>query len=88
MVKSTTRFNIDFIQDLFRWIFFLSQIAILSYAGRFWWSIIQVVFIVPITFYTFFHGVYDFGPKHCKQSFLSILKNPVPGVEFEGRIGE
>jgi hypothetical protein len=29
-----------------------------------------------------------FGPKHCKQSFLDILKNPVSGVEFEGRIGE
>jgi hypothetical protein len=67
---------------------FLSRIAILSYAGWFWWSIIQVVFIVPIMFYTFFWGIYDFRPKHCKQSFLDILKNPVPGVEFEGLIGE
>ncbi len=36
----------------------------------------------------FFLYVYDFGPKHCKQSFFDILRNPVPGIEFDGRIGE
>jgi hypothetical protein len=35
-----------------------------------------------------FWRIYSFWPKDCKQSFLDILKNPVPGVEFEGRIGE
>jgi len=59
-----------------------------SYVGRFWWSLIQIVFVIPITFYTFFKHVYDFGPKHRKRSFLDILLNPVPGVEFDGRLGE
>ena len=49
---------------------------------------IQIVFVIPITFYTFFKHVYDFGPKHRKRSFLDILLNPVPGVEFDGRLGE
>jgi len=52
------------------------------------WSLIQVFFIVPITIYTFFRGVYDFGPKHCKRTLFDILLNPVPGIEFEGRLGE
>jgi hypothetical protein len=38
--------------------------------------------------YTFFWSVYDFGPKHCKRSLFDILRNPVPGIEFEGRPGE
>jgi len=59
-----------------------------SYAGRFWWSLIQIVFVIPITFYTFFKHVYDFGPKHRKRSFLDIHWNPVPGVEFDGRLGK
>ena len=88
MFKSATRFTIDFIQDLCQWLPFLLRIAIFSYTGRFWRSILQVVFIIPITLYTFFQGVYDFGPKHCKRSFLDIMRNPVPSVEFEGRIGE
>jgi hypothetical protein len=86
--KSATRFTIDFIQDLYRWILFLLRIAIFSYTGRFWWSILQVVFIITITLDTFFQGVYDFGPKHRKRSFFDIMSNPVPSVEFEGRIGE
>ena len=87
-LKSATSFTIDFIQDLYRWILFLLRIAIFSYTGRFWWFILQVVFIVPITLYTFFRGIYDFGPKHCKRFFLKIIRNPVPGEEFVGRIGE
>ena len=86
--KSATRFTIDFIQDLYQWIKFLLRIAICSYTGRFWWFMLQIIFIIPITFYTFFHGVYSFGPKHRKRSFFDILKNPVPGIEYEGRIGE
>jgi hypothetical protein len=43
---------------------------------------------VPITFYSFFRYVYDFGPKHCKRIFYNIIINPVPGVEFEGCLGE
>jgi hypothetical protein len=32
--------------------------------------------------------VYDFGPKCCKRTFFDILLNPVPGIEFEGRLSE
>jgi len=43
----------------------------------------MIVFIVPITFYTFYKSIYDFGPAHRKRSFIDILSQPVPGVEFE-----
>jgi hypothetical protein len=46
------------------------------------------IFIIPIVLYTFFHGVYNVGPKHCQQCLINILLNPVPGIEFEGRISE
>ena len=81
-------FAIDLVQDLYQWSRFISWIAISSYTGRFWWPILQVIFVVPITLYTFFWSVYDFGPKHCKRSLFDILRNPVPGIEFEGRPGE
>ena len=81
-------FAIDLVQDLYQWSRFISWIAISSYTGRFWWSILQVIFVVPIMLYTFFWSVYDFGPKHRKRSLFDILRNPVPGIEFEGRPGE
>jgi hypothetical protein len=70
------------------WTCFLSWIAISSRVGHFLWSLIQVFFIIPITIYTFFKGVYDFGPKSCRRSFFDILSNPVPGIEFEGRLSK
>jgi hypothetical protein len=84
----TVQFALHFVQDLYHWSRFLSWLMLSSYAGKFWWSLIQVVFVIPITFYTFFRHVYDFGPRHRKRSFLDILWNPVPGVEFDGRLGE
>jgi hypothetical protein len=48
----------------------------------------KIVVIVPFTFHGFFWYVYNFGPKHRKQSRYDILLNPVPEEEFEGRIGE
>jgi hypothetical protein len=84
----TFRFAIDLVQDLHQWSRFISWITTSSYTGRFWWSIFQVIFVVPITLYTFFQAIYDFGPKHRKRSLLDILRNPVPGIEFEGRPGE
>ncbi len=44
--------------------------------------------MVPITFITFFQYVHYLGPKHCKRFLFDILSNPVPGVKFDGRIGE
>ena len=84
----TFQFAIDLVQNLYQWSRFISWIAISSYTGRFWWSIFRVIFVVPITLYTFFRTIYDFGPKHRKQSLFDILRNPVPGIEFEGRSGE
>ncbi len=86
--KRHGNFSIEFIQELYQWIRFLFWITISSYTGRVWGSLIQALFILPIRFYTFFWYVYDFGPKHCKWSLLDILMNPVPGVEFEGWLGE
>ncbi len=60
----------------------------MSYTGRFWWSILHWIFIVPIILFTFFRNVYNFGPKHRKRSLFEILCNPVPGIEFAGRLAE
>ncbi len=43
---------------------------------------------MPIVLLTFFCGVYNFGPKHVRRSLFNILLNPVPGIEFEGLVGE
>jgi hypothetical protein len=86
--KGLGYFSIELFQELYQWICFLFWIAISNYSGHFWWSLIEALFIVPISFYTFFWYVYNFGPKHCKWSLLNIIMNSVPGVEFEGRPGE
>ncbi len=33
-------------------------------------TVLCIVFIVPIVFYTFYKSIYDFGPKHRKRSFI------------------
>jgi hypothetical protein len=71
-----------------QWIGFLFWLFLSSYTGRFWLAILCWLFIVPITFITFFWRVYNFGPKHCKRSVFDILCNPVPGIEFDGCSGE
>ena len=80
--------SVGILQESIRWTGFITWIAITSQMGRFIWSLIQVFFTVPITIYIFFWGVYDFGPKHRKRTLFDILLNPVPGIEFEGRLGE
>jgi hypothetical protein len=79
---------VGILHESIQWTCFLTWIAITSRMGHFIWSLIQFFFIVPITIYTFFGGVYDFGPKCHKRMFFDILLNPVPGVEFEGRLSE
>jgi hypothetical protein len=79
---------VGILQESIQWTCFLTWIAITSRMERFTWSFIQVFFIVPITIYTFFREVYDFGPKHRKRTLFDILLNPVPGIEFERRLGE
>jgi hypothetical protein len=79
---------VGILHESIQWTCFLTWIAITSQMGCFIWSLIQFFFIVPITIYTFFWGVYDFGPKCCKGTFFDILFNPFSGVEFEGRLSE
>jgi hypothetical protein len=74
------------IQQAFHWMGYFFWMFITSYLGRFWWSVLLWIFIVPINLFTFFWSIYTFGPKHCKQSLIEILCNPVPGIEFKGRI--
>ena len=79
---------VGILHESIRWTGFLTWIAITSRMGCVMWSLIQVFFIIPIMIYTFFWGVYDFGPKSCKRTLFDILLNPVPGIEFEGRLSE
>ncbi len=88
MVIQSICFFFGIIHELIQWTRFLSWIAISSWIGCFWGNLIQIFFIIPITIYTFFQGVYDFGPKHRKWSLLGILWNPVPGIEYEGQLGK
>jgi hypothetical protein len=74
--------------EVIQWMSVLAWKFISSYSGCFWLSILHWIFIVPIVLYTFFHGVYNFGPRHCQWSFIGILFNPVPGIEFERRTTE
>jgi hypothetical protein len=76
------------IQRKIQWISFLFWLFVFGYSGRFWLQVLHWIFIVPITFITFFQYVYNFGPKHHKWSLFGILSNPVPGVKFDGGIGE
>jgi hypothetical protein len=76
------------IQQIIEWIGFLFWLFISSYSGRFWLQVLCWIFIVPITFITFFQYVYNFRPKHRKWSLFNILSNPVPGIKFNERIGE
>ncbi len=80
-------FNQGILQTI-QWIGFLFCLFVSSYSGCFWLQVLQWTFMVPITSITFFQYIYNFGPKHCKQSLFDILSNPVPGVEFDGRIGK
>jgi len=93
LIQATlTMCNVGFlfqtIQYSIQWIGFLFWLFVSSFTGRFWMQILRWLFIVPITFLAFFRHVYNFGPKHRKQSLFDILRNPVPSVEFDGRIGE
>jgi hypothetical protein len=70
----------------------VTHLFVTTRLGQIIWSflvtILCLVFIVPIVFHSFYKSVYDFGPKHCKQSFWEILTQPVPGIKFEGHLGK
>jgi hypothetical protein len=87
-MKCILSFLSQIIHEVFQWMSFLAWKFISSYSGCFWLSILRWILIVPIVLYTFFHGVYNFGPQHRQWSFTDILFNPVPGIEFEGHTTE
>jgi hypothetical protein len=60
----------------------------MGYTGCFWWTVLQTIFVVPVMFYSFFQYVCNFGPKHCKWTLYNIIMNPVPEVDFKGRLRE
>jgi hypothetical protein len=76
------------IKQAFHWMGFLFWMFMTSYTGHFWWSILHWIFIVPIILFTLFQNLYNFGPKHCKQSLFEILCNPDPGIEFAGQLAK
>jgi hypothetical protein len=83
-MKCIFSFLSQIIHKIIQWMSFLAWKFISSYCGHFWLSILCWIFIVPIVLYTFFPGVYNFGLQHHQRSFIDILFNPVPGIEFEG----
>ena len=80
-------FTASLFKQAIQWLLFVVNLFLTTKFGRAIWSIIStvlcIVFIVPIVFYTFYKSIYDFGPAHRKQSFIDILSQPVPGIDFE-----
>ena len=79
ILPATMRFTASFIKQAFQWFLFVVNLFLTTKFGRTLWSIILtvlcIVFIVLIVFFTFYKSIYDFGPKHCKQSFIDILSH-------------
>ena len=46
-----------------------------------WWPL-QLILCGPIALYSFFKGVYEFGPAHRQRSLWQILMQPEPPAEF------
>ncbi len=88
ILPATISFMASLIKQVILWLFFVVNLLLITRPGRALWSILLtvlcIVLIVPIVFYTFYKSIHDFGPKHHKQSFMDILKTrPVLGIEFE-----
>ncbi len=87
ILPATISFMASSIKQAILWLFFVVNLLLTTRPGQAFWSIlltvICIVFIVPTIFYTIYTSIYDFGPKHCKQSFIDILTQPIPGIKFE-----
>jgi hypothetical protein len=92
LLSATIFFTASFIKQAIQWPLYLAYVFLTTKFGQALWfvtsTVLCTVFIVPIVFYTFYKRVYDFGPKHRKRTFIDIITNPVPGIEFKGRLGE
>ena len=80
-------FPASLIKQAIQWLLFVVILFLTTKFGRALWLILStdlcIVFIVLIVFYTFYKSIYDFGPAHRKRSFIDILSQPVPGIDFE-----
>jgi hypothetical protein len=87
IIPAMMLFTASLIKQAILWLFFVVNLLLTTKPGKTLWSILLmvlcIVFIIPIIFHTFYKSMYDFGPKYCKQSFVDILTQPVPGIEFE-----
>jgi hypothetical protein len=80
-------FTASLIKQAIIWLFFVVNLLLTTKPGQALWSILLtvlcIVFIVPIIFYTFYKSIYGFGPRIAKQSFIDNPNQPVRGIEFE-----
>ena len=92
LLPATILFTASLFKQVIQWLLFMTHLFFTTRLGQIIWSflstVLYLVFIVLIVFHSFYKSVYDFGPKHCKQSFWEILTQPVPGIEFKGRLGK
>ncbi len=92
LLPATIFFTASFIKQAIQWLLYLAYVFLTTKFGQALWFVISTVlctvFIVPIVFYTFYKSIYDFGLKHRKRTLMDIITIPVPGIEFEGRLGE
>jgi hypothetical protein len=70
----------------------LDWISLLAFCKQIYWTFLAVIstmdFHCAHSYLTLFWNIYNFGPEHRKQLLFDILSNPVPGIEFEGRVGK
>ena len=87
ILPAIIQFTASLFKQAIQWLLFVVNLFLTAKFGRAIWSIIPtvlcIVFIVPIVFYTFYKSIYDFGPAHRKRSFIDILSQPAPGIEFK-----
>ncbi len=92
LLPATILFTASLFKKVILWLLFMTRLFYTTRLGKIIWpfllTVLCLVFMVPIVFHSFYKSVYDFGPKHCKQSFWEILTQPVPGIEFKGRLGK
>ncbi len=92
LLPATILFTASLFKQVIPWLLFLTRLFFTTRLGQIVWSFLStvlcLVFIVPIVFHRFYKSVYDFGPKHCKQSFWGILTQPLHGIEFKGHLGK
>ncbi len=92
LLLATILFTASLFKQVIQWLLFLTCLFFTTRLGQFIWlfllMVLCLVFIVPIVFHSFYKSVYDFGPKHCKQTFWESLTQPVPEIKFEGCLGK